>query len=377
MTDNLINTKIVPLLLVVLLSFSWVIQLFWHWFFFWRLARHKTKPAASDPVPVSIVICAHNEYLHLKENLQLVLEQDYPEFEVLVVNHSSDDDTRYLLSYYCEKYPNIKSITIQEDLNFFTGKKFPLSIGIKSARYEWVLLTDANCRPAGREWIRTMQSAFRPKTEIVLGYSPFVRRKGLLNLMIRFDAAYNAIQYLSFALAGIPFKGIGRNLSYRKQLFFDNNGFISHYRLYTGDDDLFINQVATGKNTAVVTEPAAFTFATPRESFSEWILQKKNHLFTSFHYKKAHRFLIILYNLSYFLFLGTFVVMLALNWSVIPVLVIFLLRLISQMIVFSGSLKRLNEKDLIPLVVLFEMFMFFNNLFVFMSGFTRSARRWK
>ena len=241
MLDLLVNMQFLPLIIAGVFATTFVVQLVFYWAFFWRLGRYRNKVMERKPTGVSVVICAHNEYHHLKESLPLILEQDYPDFEVLVVNHSSDDDTHYLLNELEERHPHLKIISIKEDLNFFSGKKFPLSIGIKSAKHDMVLLTDADCKPASRYWIRQMQSAFTPKTEVVLGYGPYNRSPGLLNKLIRFDTAHIAIQYLSYALAGIPYMGVGRNLSYLKQVFYKNNGFISHYRIRSGDDDLFIN----------------------------------------------------------------------------------------------------------------------------------------
>jgi len=180
--------------LLIFLSCFFIIQITYYLIFFLRLARYKVQALARPGNGVSVVICAHNEYYNLKANLPLILEQDYPEFEVLVVNHASDDETSYLLSDLQREYPRLKSIEIQMDLNFFSGKKFPLSIGIKSAKYDRILLTDADCRPSSPQWITNMQSAYREGIKIVLGYSPYTRSKGLLNKLIRFDTAHVGIQ---------------------------------------------------------------------------------------------------------------------------------------------------------------------------------------
>ena len=377
MIDLLINMQFFPLLLFGLFSLACVLQLFYYWLFFWRLGRYRLPENESKPKGVSVVICARNEYHHLKENLPLILQQDYPEFEVLVVNHSSEDDTQYLLARLEEKYPHLKNIFIQEDLNFFSGKKFPLSIGIKSAKYDLVLLTDADCKPVSKDWIRQMQSAFRPKTEVVLGYGPYYRKKGLLNKLIRFDTAHIAIQYLSYALAGVPYMGVGRNLSYMKQLFYKNNGFIAHYRIGSGDDDLFINKVARRSNTAVMVHPDSFIYSDPKQTFGKWITQKKRHLFTSNHYKFRHKFLLGLYSFSMVSFYILFVLLLSWQWSVFPVLGLFLLRLASQYLIFARCMKRLNERDLIVFLPFYEIFLILFNVANLVSNFFHKPTRWK
>ncbi|MEI7660938.1 MAG: glycosyltransferase [Bacteroidota bacterium] len=377
MIDLLINTQFFPLILLGAFSMVLLLQLFFYWFFFWRLARVKQRESGEAPKGVSVVICARNEYHHLKENLPLILEQDYPNFEVLVVNHSSEDDTQYLLSNLAEKYPNLKNIVIQQDLNFFTGKKFPLSIGIKSAKFDLVLLTDADCKPGSKDWIRHMQGAFTAKTEVVLGYGPYYRSKGLLNKMIRFDTVHIAIQYLSYALAGVPYMGVGRNLSYLKRVFYKNNGFISHYRVNSGDDDLFINRVAKRSNTSVMVHPDSYTFSEPKETLGQWITQKKRHFSTNHLYKFKHKLLLWLYAFSLVSFYALFILLLCLNWSVIPVLGLFLLRLITQYVVLAGCMKKLNERDLVAFLPFYEILLLLFNAGTMISNVFHKPTRWK
>lgn len=377
MPESLIDLRPIPLALFLFLSLAFLLQLIYYWIIFWRLGGYRKKNQAINASGISVVICARNEHEHLRVNLPLILQQNYPEFEVLVVNHASDDDTDFLLTRLEEKYPNLKTIFIQEDLNFFSGKKFPLSIGIKSARFDRVLLTDADCRPASKEWISSMQSGFSEDKEIVLGYGPYNREKGLLNKLIRFDTAHIAIQYLSYALAGLPYMGVGRNLAYAKDVFYRNNGFISHYKIRSGDDDLFINRVANRKNTGISVNPESYTFSDSKQTFGKWITQKKRHLSTSHHYKFGHQLLLGLYSGSLWLFYSMLILLLALQWTWIPVLGLFVLRLFTQYIVWSRCMKQLNEKDLVPFLPVYEVMMLLLNSGIMVSNIFRKARQWK
>ena len=377
MLDRLVNLNTIPLALLIILTCLFLIQIVYYLLIFIRLARYKPPRASTGKSGISVVICAHNEYYNLKANLPLILEQDYPEFEVLVVNHASDDETGYLLSDLQREYPRLKSIEIHEDLNFFTGKKFPLAIGIKSAKYDRVLLTDADCKPSSRNWITMMQSAYSNGKTIVIGYSPFSRSKGLLNRLIRFDTAHIATQYLSYGLAGIPYMGVGRNLSYQRSVFYDNKGFIPHYRVRSGDDDLFINRVARKSNTAVMVHPDSFIISEPKKTFSHWILQKRRHFTTASHYRFLHRFLLGLYTFDLFWYYVFFVLMLALNYSVIPVLGMFVLRMALQYLILTPCFRRLNEKDLILFIPLLEIVLLLLNSGIAVINFFRKPKKWK
>ncbi|MEI7981058.1 MAG: glycosyltransferase [Bacteroidota bacterium] len=377
MIDLLIDTRFLPLVLLIVFTISWMVQLVFYWGFYWRLARFSPE-SHSEPEPgVTVVICAHNEYHHLKDNLPLILEQDYPAFEVLVVNHASDDDTHYLLTSLAEQYPHLKSISIKEDLNFFSGKKFPLSIGIKSAHYSKILLTDADCKPASSRWIREMTSAFGSGIEVVLGYGAYNKTGGFLNKLIRFDTAHIAIQYLSYALAGIPYMGVGRNLSYLKQVFYRNKGFISHYQIRSGDDDLFINSVASGMNTSIRINPESHTFSDPKQTMGEWITQKRRHLSTSTHYKLRHKLPLGIYSLSLLLFYTLFILLVSISVSVFPVLFLVLLRLITQYIVLGRCMRQLNEKDLIPFIPFLDILLLIFNLTILLSNLFHKTGKWK
>jgi hypothetical protein len=268
-------------------------------------------------------------------------------------------------------------VDIPNDRNFFTGKKFPLSIGIKSARYEKVLLTDADCRPAGDQWIRSMASAFRDKKEIVLAYGAYEKMPGFLNQLIRFDAAVVAIQFLSYALSGIPYMGVGRNLAYLKSLFYRHNGFISHYRIRSGDDDLFINRVARRKNTTVMLNPASFTFSNPKRSFGKWITQKKRHFSTSTYYRPVHKFLLGLWSLTLILFWVSLILLLALRFAWIFGLGMLLLMLVSRYVILGRWLLRLQEKDLVWMIPFLELFLLLLNGGILLSNFIKKPARWK
>jgi glycosyltransferase involved in cell wall biosynthesis len=356
---------------------TFVVLAGFYWIFFFRMARSRRNIEKPATPPVSVVICARNEYHHLQENLSLILAQDYPNFEVVVVNNSSDDDSSFLLERMATEHPNLSIVEIRENLNFFSGKKFPLSIGIKSAKHEWLLLTDADCRPAGNQWIRTMMAGADAPTEVVLGYGAYNKAKGLLNRLIRYDTARIAMQYLSFALAGIPYMGVGRNMAYRKSLFYRNNGFISHYKLNSGDDDLFVNRVATSKNTRVAIDPEGFTLSEPKIAFRHWMIQKRRHLQTGGHYKFVHKILLGLYGASQLFFYLALVILLSFEYNILLVLGLFVVKTACQYIVSGLCFSRLKEKDLIALIPLFEILVLLINGWVSFRNLFARPVRWK
>lgn len=285
----LFSNNILSIIILGIFILTWAIQMAYIWGLFSRIAffkknKYESKGLASYE-PVSVIVCARDSYEYLVDLVPKILSQDYPDFELVIVNDCSVDETTEYLKELAIQHPEVNIVSLTQSLNFFHGKKFPLSVGIKSAKNNLLLLTDADCMPNDDHWIRNMAGAYRNGTEVVLGYGPYFRRKGLLNKLIRFDTLYTAMQYLSMALGKKPYMGVGRNLSYRRETFYKNKGFTSHYNIPSGDDDIFISQVANKRNTRIFIDPKSRIESEPKHSFGNWIRQKRRHYSTANMYK--------------------------------------------------------------------------------------------
>lgn len=355
-----------------------IIQLFYYLFFFSRLAFHTSRPRqVSQTHPVSVIICSRDEAGNLVKNLPGVLIQQYrTTHEVIVVNDNSFDESKYVLEEYQKTYKQLHLVELKQEARFIPGKKFPLSVGIKTAKYEIVLLTDADCVPATEFWIDKMQEGFDNGIEIVLGYGALHKKKGFFNKLVRWETFHTALQYLSYAKAGLTYMGVGRNLSYKKSVFFRHKGFSAHNHVPGGDDDLFINKAATKDNTAIVIDKDAFTLSEPPKTWNQWVKQKKRHYTTSKYYKPIHKFLLGLYAFSHFLFYPIFLVSLIFySWD--EALIVFGLRLILQGFILFKVSKKLGEKDLFPLYWIFDIWMFFYYIIFSTALFKKPAKKWK
>ncbi len=314
-----------------------------------------------NPEPVSVIICAKNEDDNLVAFLPLILAQDYPKFQVVVVNDCSADNTADILEEFARKDPKLKIVTIKPDDYYSHGKKFALMVGIKGADYSSLLLTDADCRPASNQWLRNMTSHFARGKEIVISYGAHDRSKGFLNKLIRFDGFFIALQYLSLSLAGKTYMGVGRNMGYQKELFFKHKGFASHYHILSGDDDLFVNEAAEKGNVAVEIDPASYTLTKPKRTLKDWFRQKKRHITTWPKYKPEHRFILTLLVASQLVFFTSFTALLFLHFLTYFVVGLFAFRFLVQILIFNGAMRRLNEKDLLvysPIIEVILMFLY-------------------
>lgn len=370
------------ILIVLTYSFYVVaaIQFIYYAIIFGRLVFFNKETPDKDSVDleaVSVVIVAKNEYLNLKKYLPIILEQDYPEFEVILVNHASNDETTYLVKELQSEYPHLKYVDIKKDINFFQGKKFPLSMGIKSAKNDLLLFTDADCMPLNNQWIKTMASSYNENTNMVLGYGAYESNKSFLNKLIRFDTIKVAITYMSFAKWGIPYMGVGRNLSYRKQLFYDQGGFISHYKIKSGDDDLFVNKAAKGKNCNINLNKNAITISICEERFGDWISQKRRHLSTGHNYKFLHLILLSILDISTILFYILAIILLSINILNYIVISILLARIILMLIITKKFMLITNERNLFVLLPALELILILLIPILNMSNLLLKQRKWK
>ena len=354
-----------------------IVQVFYYLCFFCRVAFYKSKPKnKSQQHPVSVIICARDEDENLARNLPGVLVQSYRStYEVVAVNDNSLDDSKYILQELKKTFKKLNVVELTHEAVHISGKKYPLSVGIREAKHEVLLLTDADCVPASEHWIEKMQDGYGEHIEIVLGYGAYHKRKGLLNKLIRFETFHTALQYLSYALAGMPYMGVGRNLSYKKNLFLRNKGFSSINHVPSGDDDLFINKAATAKNTAVVIDPDAITRSIPKTTWASWLQQKSRHYTTAKFYKAKHKFLLGLYFGTQFIFYPL-VTAAAIFYDWRLVLPIFGIRFLLQGFVLYKSMKKMGEKDLWPWFILLDMWMFFYYIIFAPALWRKPVRGW-
>jgi biofilm PGA synthesis N-glycosyltransferase PgaC len=358
-------------ILMALFFTTFLIQCWYYLGVYIQLPLYKPSKKQKKSKGISVVICAKNEAHNLEKFLPMILTQEYPEYEVIVVNDCSTDHTEEVLNQFSALYKHLRFTTIPANEKFRHGKKLALTVGLKSAGFDQVLLTDADCYPATDQWIRHMSSRLSKEKAFVLGYGRYEQKKGLLNALIRYETVFTAIQYFSYALKGRPYMGVGRNLGYRKSLFFKSGGFSNHYHIASGDDDLFVNEHANRKNTAIEIDPESHTISIPKASLGSWIRQKQRHVSAGNLYDPGSRFRLGTDMISRLLFYITFGMLCFKSAWIWPVVILFGLFQIIRTTIFKLGMARLNEKYLLlpsflfdPVLPLVLGIIWFRNIFV-------------
>jgi len=363
-------------LVLYVMAGALVVLAFFHLFIFSRLAFRKQGVEPDRDLPISVVICARNESFALQQLIPMLMDQEHGEFEVVVVNDRSDDDTWEILQWMKPDLPRLRPVNIQADEKFSYGKKIALGVGIRSAKFEHVLLTDADCMPTGRDWISTMAAGFRGGKKIVIGHSPCERQDGITNLLERYDNMSKAVQFISFAQAGFPYMGVGRNLGYTHEVFFSAKGPRRHQQLMSGDDDLFINEVARARNTAAVADGRSFMTTRATPDLPTWIRRKRRHYTTARFYRFGHKVLLTLLPLSRFLLWSALIALVVLGRPVAAAVGLGLEVFVFAPI-FMLAMRRLGAGGIIWMAIPLEWLFLALEPLLYLSTLIIKPRRWK
>ncbi len=368
-------------MVLTLLFFTFIavicVQFFYYVIVFGKFSFAKTPKSFGMQIPISIIVCAKNEAANLENFVPKLLEQDYANFEIVLIDDSSTDGTLKIIEDFAQQHHKIKVVKVVNNEAFWGNKKYALTLGIKAATYEHLLFIDADCYPNSANWITQMAAQFTNRKSIVLGYGAKEKDSTFLNKLIRFETMLSATQYFSWAKFGNPYMGVGRNLAYTKTEFFNAGGFINHMKIRSGDDDLFVNQVSTESNTAICVGLESFTFTTPKKSFKKWFDQKRRHISTATHYKTFDKFQLATFFISQLSFILLAIILLAFQFNWIIVLSLIGFRYIFSWISLGFSAGKLKEKDVMYFYPVIEIVLLFTHLNLFFTNLVSKPVSWK
>ena len=349
-----------------------------YYFGFFRFAFAASETSRNDKnVPVSVIICAKNEAQNLRKFLPEIFSQNHSDFEVVVINDASTDDTLEVLEEFQKHEPKLRIVNVQNNEAFWANKKYALTLGIKKAKKPYLLFTDADCRPETEFWLQEMTAHFETKASIILGYGGyFIKKRSLLNKFIRFETLFTAIQYFSYARWGLPYMGVGRNLAYTSEEFYRQNGFATHLHLRSGDDDLFVNGAANRENIALCFSAMGITRSIPKESLRSWFQQKRRHVSVAANYKKTHRLLLGTFYMSQLLFWIFFFIFIFTDFWAFALLILGF-RWLVQGTVFYNSGKKFGETDVFWLFPFLEIFLVLGQFAIFSANLISKPTHWK
>lgn len=350
-----LNFTLTDIRFIIILGLIWFITAIYFFYYYFPVKRTSQKEKSQVFPPASIIICARDEVLHLEKHLEDWLSQDYPDFEVVVVDDCSADETAYLLVTESKNHPRLKYVLMDPAVIKNGGKKLALTLGIKKAQFEHLVLTDADCIPSSDQWLKHMMAGFTEGKSVVLGVAP-ITSKGILGGLIHYENMYTALNYLGMALRGQPYMGVGRSLAYTKTTYNSVGGFSAHYHIPAGDDDLFVQAVANKKNTKVIIEPEAYITSNGPKNFQAYWRQRMRHLWVGKLYKSSVSLkLSILPFFNLLFWIGIFIYFVLSSSWLYPT-AFLLIKFIPEWVLFFNKSKLLNMPLAAPLYPVWNLF---------------------
>lgn len=344
--------------------------------FFWiAFTRAKKSEGKTSFTGLSVIVCAHDEERNLKELIPLLLSQDYPAFEIVIVDDRSNDGTYDFLLDETRKNSKLRMVRVQSTPEHINGKKYALTLGIKAAQNEWVVLTDADCRPTA-QWLSAINKSVDEQVQFIIGASPYLKKHGLLNSFIRFESLITWIQFAGFALSRMPYMGLGRNLAYRKAMFLNNKGFNGFLKTTGGDDDLLVNKYGSAENVKVMLGVESLVYSIPKSTWKDFFNQKIRHLAVGKKYKGKHQLVLGLFMSSWIFtwFAGLFLLMSSMVWTALSALVL-------RTLLFTFALKTMVKRSGMSFEVWKTPFLDFIYTFYYLTtapvALLKKRIRWK
>ena len=374
--SQLLDNKIL-LIISVLFIGTIVLQLYYILTIYRKLAfYHDNYETSTSEIPISIIIAARNESKALRENLRSVLKQDYSNFEVIVVNNNSIDDSTQVLSEFEKEFKHLKTVVLDNAKFIRNGKKLPLTLGIKASKHEFLVFTDADCKPASNQWLKEMAKGFQNNKDIVLGYGPHIKTNQLINAIIRFDTAWIGITYFSYAIKSTPYMGVGRNLAYTKSAYNAVDGFKSHHYLPSGDDDLFIQEASINCTVGIQIDPKSYCLSHSKTSWSSWIKQKSRHYTTSYKYSFIKKLLLATYPVTLITAWISFVSLMILGDTVLFFSIVMGLFYLIKWWIQGRCLLKLNERKFAFFFPFWDLFYSCVSPLIYVLAKTKRNNKW-
>ena len=343
------------------------------------ISAYKKPDQNSYTIPgISVILCAKNEFENLQSLIPLLLKQQYGHFEIILVDDNSSDETYDYAIELDHKDKKFKLVRIDETPDHINNKKYALTLGIRAAKYEHVLLTDADCFPNSEFWIQQMSDGFTSDdVKFVIGYSQYFPKAGILNALITYETMLTAVHYVGIGLMGNPYMGVGRNIAYRKSFFLENKGFGKFQSVVGGDDDLLVNHFAKKSNTAFVLSQESAIYSIPKSTLKEFTLQKTRHLSVGKHYRKADKLLLGLLSFSKIIFWFTFIAAIMSAFQTYFVLAGFFLVMVSLLTAFLSLKKKTGDSSKIWMLPILDFIYIFYYISTGLRVLFTKKVRWK
>ncbi|WNJ19593.1 glycosyltransferase [Pontibacter sp. G13] len=331
------------------------------------ILRLKSVPTTKQKAPISVVIAAKNEAANLWRCLESVRNQEYGDFEVILVLDRCEDHSLEIAEEFQLTFPQLRIIEVHNVPEDWSPKKYALQMGIEAARYDLLAFTDADC-VLEPQVLAHVNRQSQDGNEVILGLGWYERRSGWLNRFIQFETYYVAFQYIGAAALGMAYMGVGRNLAYRRKAYERVGGMEAIREHLSGDDDLLVNQAAQAGRVGTMIAPGSRSWSIPKESFAGWVRQKNRHVSASHQYSLSSKTLLGAFHGSH---IGMYVATILTCWQIETSLAgfsLYIIRLLLSWWMVRKTGSKLGSPTLGAAFPILDLLFFLYNLSIVPFG---------
>ena len=351
-----------------------IIYLFF--FLLFSFSKEKQINNSKEKLPVSVILYTKNNEQIIEESFSKLINQTYPNFEVVIIDNASSDETPTILEELAVKFSNLKIVTVENNEAFWSNKKYALTLGVKAATHEHIIFTEVDSTPVSNNWLNSMAQKFSEEKEIIIGYTKYENKRfSFFGLLVRFEHLLHHILAFTNNKFGSAFNASEKNFGYTKSSFFKAKGYINHLKIQASHSDLFLKDATTKSNTTYTVKPTSFMVKSLPDSFSEWFNNLQLKSFNKKYYKAKHQLIINLFSFSRVLFYPLAIILAILNWKlIIPFIASYYVLFY---LVVGKSAQKLKERQLIYFLPIIDIFIVCIQFSIFITNRISKPTVWK
>ena len=341
------------------------------------LFRKKVDNNEAEKKPLSLILTIRNEEENLKNNLPKILSLENIDFEMVVVDDFSQDNSYLILGLLKDRYKRLTISALNQETKFST--KLALNIAIKATNNKWILTVPVSLAEVAAEWLDYISQATNNEKNVVIGYSTVARSKGFYNRLTRIENYFSYLKSTGYILNGIPFVYSVENVAFQKEKYFEIGGFGQKVTEHYANLELVINSFIRKKTTAVLFNKESSIRKTEVVKRADYFDLLKKSIRIESHLSSSKRVILFLIEFGKLLFLpiAAFVIVLLPElWIILAGLMGFIFT--PYLFIIKITQNRLNERKIFIPSLVYDLLMPYYKLF-FRWHFNRRSRknRWK
>jgi len=349
------------LALALVFAVLFIISILFLFLFTGRILFRK-KIQHSTAAPLSLIYTVRNEETRLKNNMAPVLSINGVDFEVIVVDDFSQDNSFQVLGMLRGRSDRLKVSTLQQETRFST--KMAQNLALKAASFEWILTVPISYENASIEWISGISNALDFNKTVVLSYCSAQNSGGFINRIYRIENYLSFTKSVGYILNNFPFVYSEENVAFQKKKYFEIGGHGLKISEQYANLELLINFFIRKKTTSILFESVTAIKKTEDLIWNDYLDILKKSLRIEKHLSGSKKAMLAFDEITKLLFPPVTVVVIILLFDLWPLFsALLLIMFIARLVIIKIMQNRLNERKIFISSLLYDLIVPYFKLF--------------